>query len=175
MKSIRNLLPMLLMGCATSPPPGVEPVTGFDIDRYLGTWYEIARLDHRFERGLTDVTATYSRNDDGTIRVVNRGWNPEASEWETAVGKAKFQGPPTEARLRVSFFGPFYGGYFVFALDRENYAHALVAGPTINYLWILARDPVLDEEVYKEYVARAAARQFPTDGLIRVEHGVAPE
>src|SRR5690606_20915013 len=76
MKTIRNLLPLFLVGCATGAPSGVEPVTGFEVDRYLGTWYEIARLDHRFERGLTDVTAEYSLNDDGTIRVINRGWNP---------------------------------------------------------------------------------------------------
>ena len=166
-------LPLLFAGCTTSPP-GVEPVTGFEVDRYLGTWYEIARLDHRFERGLTDVTATYSRNDDGTIKVVNRGWNPEASEWETVEGKAKFQGEPDVASLKVSFFGPFYGGYYVFALD-EDYAYAMVSGPTRNFLWLLAREPSVPQEVYDEYVGIAAELDFPTEELIVVEHGVAPE
>jgi apolipoprotein D and lipocalin family protein len=157
-------------GCVTSPPKGITPITGLELQRYLGTWYEIARLDHRFERGLSRVTAEYSLNEDGTIKVVNRGYNAQANEWDIAEGTAKFRGDETVGSLKVSFFGPFYGGYHIIDLD-DDYQYAMVAGPSRNYLWILARDPNLDETTYQRLVEKAAELDFPAQNLIQVEHG----
>lgn len=162
---------LLLTGCIGTPD-GVEAVSGVDLGRYLGRWYEIARLDHSFERGLTDVTATYSWRSEGSgvIDVVNRGWDVEKGEWSEARGRAKPVGDPTDGRLKVSFFGPFYGGYNIIALDRDDYAYALVCGPNRSYLWILARSPELDEAVVERLIDRAAELGFPTDELIMVSH-----
>lgn len=164
----------LTAGCATSPPAEVSPVSGFDVNRYLGTWYEIARLDHSFERGLSRVTAEYSLNDNGTIKVLNRGYNAENNKWSRAEGKAKFRANETVGSLKVSFFGPFYGGYHIVELDND-YHHALVVGPSKNYLWILARSPELDEATYQSLVNKAAGLGFPTEDLIYVEHDDMPE
>lgn len=126
-----------LNGC-TQVPKGVEPVHNFDLDRYLGQWHEIARLDHSFERGLTDVTATYSKREDGGVRVINRGFNSKTQAVKSAEGKAYFIGSPEVGSLKVSFFGPFYGGYHIAKLD-QDYQMALVIGPNTGYGWILAR------------------------------------
>lgn len=158
----------LLFGC-TGIPDGVMPVTGFDAERYLGTWYEIARLDHRFERGLTDVTATYTARDDGGIDVVNRGYDAESGEWQEATGRAYFVDSRDTGRLKVSFFGPFYGAYNIAELGAD-YDHALVTGPNRSYLWILARRPQLDADVRERLVAKAASLGFPVDELISVPH-----
>jgi apolipoprotein D and lipocalin family protein len=154
----------LLAGC-TGTPPGVQPVRGFELERYLGTWYEIARLDHAFERGLTDVTATYRRRADGGIDVLNRGWDQAKGVWREARGRAYFLDGPDVASLKVSFFGPFYGGYHVFDLD-PHYRWALVSGPSHDYLWILARTPELPEPLLLELVDRARRAGFATDALI---------
>jgi apolipoprotein D and lipocalin family protein len=159
---------VLLAGCAGSPD-GVEPVDGFELDRYLGTWYEIARLDHRFERGLTRVTANYSLRKDGGVRVLNRGFNADEGAWEDAEGKAYFVGDPAIGQLKVSFFGPFYGGYNIIALDKARYHYSVVAGPNRDYLWILAREPTLDPAVVERLVGVATGLGFPTDELIYVD------
>ena len=151
-------------------PEGVDVVTGFEVDRYLGTWYEIARLDHRFERGLSDVTATYSRRDDGGLHVVNRGYSVESCEWDEAIGKAYFVGDADVGSLKVSFFGPFYGGYNIIDLDRESYQYALVSGPDTSYLWILARQPVLDASIINQLLAKASGHGFDTSRMIFVAH-----
>jgi len=150
-------------------PDGVKPVQDFEIDRYLGKWYEIARLDHSFERGMTDVTAQYSLRDDGGVRVVNRGFKTAAGEWTEADGKAYFVGDPATGMLKVSFFGPFYGAYNVIALDREGYRWSLVAGPDTGYLWVLSREPQLEQEVLDELLALAKSLGFDTDALIFVD------
>lgn len=162
------------VGCAVNPPKDLEIVTGFEIDRYLGTWYEIARLDHRFERGLTNITAQYAIRPKGGIAVINRGYDPKKGEWNEARGKAFFLGDPSVGSLKVSFFGPFYGGYFLIALDRESYRWAMVAGPDRGYLWILARERALDPAVRDALVAQARQAGFATDELIWVEHDMAP-
>ena len=167
------LAPLLLLvtGC-TGIPSGVRVVDDFSLERYLGTWFEIARLDHRFERGLTDVTATYTMRDDGGVTVLNRGYDlskGDGGEWKEALGRAYFNGPETEGRLKVSFFGPFYGGYNILLLDGE-YRYALVSGPDRSYLWILAREPVLPQGVLDELLAQARQWGFDTDALIMVEH-----
>lgn len=126
-----------LTGC-TGTPEGVKPVTPFELERYLGQWHEIARLDHRFERGLTQVTANYSMREDGGVKVINRGFNTEENEWSEAEGKAYFVGDSNTGALKVSFFGPFYGSYNVARLS-DDYSMALVVGPSLDYAWLLAR------------------------------------
>ena len=170
MKRSLWFLVLWLAGCALAPPPGVTPITGFDLDRYLGRWYEIARLDHSFERGLRDVTATYHRREDGGVRVLNRGYDERTGVWKEAEGRAFFIGDPTVGSLKVSFFGPFYGGYHIIALDHEQYAWAMIAGPNRDYLWILARTRTLPPDVRARLVEQAKALGFATDGLIWVRH-----
>jgi apolipoprotein D and lipocalin family protein len=160
---------LLAAGC-TGVPEGITPVTGFDVNRYLGEWYEIARLDHSFERGLDKVTAQYSLRQDGGLRVVNRGFDTASGEWREAEGKAFFIDDPQTGRLKVSFFGPFYGGYNIIRLDRSGYRYALVCGPDRSYLWILAREPDLDTAIVAELVTFAADRGFNTRELIYVRH-----
>jgi apolipoprotein D and lipocalin family protein len=166
---IKMLLSLLifLSGCA-GIPDNIEPVRGFDVNRYLGKWYEIARLDHSFEKGLENVTAVYSLRNDGGIQVVNRGFNQESNKWEEAVGKAYFISNPDIGRLKVSFFGPFYGGYNIIELDRKNYSYSLVCGPNKKYLWILARGPQMEESIRNSLINKAKALGFNTDELIFV-------
>ncbi|MDT8879548.1 lipocalin family protein [Halomonas saccharevitans] len=165
------LLGLGLAGC-TGLPEGTRAVTGFTLDRYLGQWYEIARLDHSFEEGLDCVTADYSRREESGVRVINRGVDLAAGEENVAEGKAYPIGEPGQGRLKVSFFGPFYAGYNVLALD-EAYDWALVAGPDRDYLWILSRTPDMEPATYQTLVERARALDFPVEGLIEVEQGEA--
>ncbi len=162
------LLVSLLAACTTGKPDNITPVDNFDANRYLGKWYEIARLDHSFERGLSDVTAEYSMRDDGAIKVINRGYNDVTMKWKDAEGKAKFVGEPNVGYLKVSFFGPFYGSYVVFDLDRENYSYSMVSGADKSYLWILSRTPTMDEATKKRLVDKAQALGFDTSKLIWV-------
>ncbi len=157
-----------LASCATIPR-GTMAVSPFEKERYLGKWYEIARLDFRFERNLNNTTAEYSLKEDGTIRVVNRGYNYVKKEWTEAVGKARPAGDETRAMLKVSFFGPFYSGYNVIGLDPE-YRHALVAGKNLKYLWILSRGKVLPEEIKASFLEIAGKAGFNIRELIWVEH-----
>lgn len=172
MKPVRFLtltLSIMLLAACVRLPVGVEPVAGFQPDRYLGTWYEIARLDHSFERGLSKVTAEYSRREDGGIRVLNRGYSAEEGGWSEAEGKAYFVESEDVGHLKVSFFGPFYGTYAVFELE-PDYQYAWVAGNNTNYLWLLARSPEVDQAVIDAFTVRAAELGFDTDELIFVEH-----
>lgn len=159
---------VLLAGCG-GVPEGLQPVSGFQVERYLGRWYEIARLDHGFERGLTQVTADYRLLQDGRVEVINRGYDPSKAAWREAKGVARFQGARDVGSLEVSFFGPFYGGYNVLVLDAD-YRYALVAGPDRDYLWILAREPQLDRATRDRLVAQARAWGFAVDSLIYVTH-----
>jgi len=168
-KRLLVFIPILISACA-GIPKNVSPVTGFDIDRYVGTWYEIARLDHSFERGLEKVTAEYSLRDDGGLNVVNRGFDPKKNKWKEVVGKAYFVGDSNLGRLKVSFWGPFYGAYNVIALDKQNYSYSLVCGPGTSWLWILARKPQMDESLKSELIRKAEALGFETGKLIHVTH-----
>lgn len=159
---------LILSGCLGFPQ-GVTPVQDFELERYLDKWYEIARLDHSFERGLERVTAEYALRDDGGIRVVNRGFSVEKGKWKEAVGKAYFAGESNEGYLKVSFFGPFYGSYVVFELDKEDYQYAFVTSATNSYLWFLARTPMVSAELMSRFVARAEELGFNTDELIYVK------
>lgn len=169
MKNLIILVPLFLSGCINIPE-GVSPVRDFDLTKYLGTWYEIARLDHSFERGLERVTAQYSLRDDGGITVVNRGFDPGKNIWKEALGKAYFVDDATTGSLKVSFFGPFYGSYTIIALDRKDYSYALVCGPNKGYLWILAREPFLEDSVKSGLIQQAKDSGFETEKLIQVRH-----
>jgi len=157
-----------LISC-TGIPDGVNPVKGFQLDRYLGTWYEIARLDHSFEKGLSDVTATYQLRTDGGIDVLNKGYDPEKKSWRDANGRAYFLDSPDTASLKVSFFGPFYGGYHVMALD-PDYRWTMISGPSHKYFWILARTPTLPKETLNDLLILARKNGFDLEGLIMVSH-----
>jgi len=166
-KLILGILLLLLSGCL-GYPGNVKPIKDFELEKYLGKWYEIARLDHSFERGLEKVTAEYSLREDGGVRVKNRGFSANKNEWEEAEGKAYFVRESDEGYLKVSFFGPFYGSYVVFELDKENYQYAFVSGPNESYLWFLSRTPNVSDELMTKFVAKAKNMGFRTEGLIYV-------
>ena len=170
MKRVAILLFLLGLAGCTSVPEGVTPVTGFESERYLGTWYEIARFDHSFEEGLSRVTATYSKREDGGIRVLNKGYDAATGEWDEAEGKAYFVSDETTGHLKVSFFGPFYASYVIAELDKDNYQYSLVTGPDRSYLWILARQPTLSQDVLDELLSKAKSLGYTTDEFIWVEH-----
>lgn len=163
------LLAFVFYGCV-GIPDNIRPVANFELDRYLGQWYEIARLDHSFERGLNQVTANYSLREDGGVKVINRGYSETEQAWREKEGKAYFVDSKDIGYLKVSFFGPFYGSYIVFELDQENYQYSLVSGPDKAYFWILARTPSIDPALLDRLVAKAAAKGFDTSGLIYVKH-----
>lgn len=160
------VIALVVAGC-TSAPPGITPVQNFDLEGYLGTWYEIARLDHSFERGLSDVRADYALRPDGSIAVRNSGYGAEG--WEVAEGRALPVGDPTVGHLKVSFFGPFYGAYVIFALDQDA-GWALISGPNRDFLWLLARSPALPSGERSEALALAEAAGFETSALIFPRH-----
>lgn len=157
-----------LVGCS-SIPKGAKAVTDFELDKYLGSWYEIARLDFVFEKDLNNTTANYSVEKEGIVTVLNRGFNPLKNQWKEAKGKAKFRGSPTVGELAVSFFGPFYSGYNILSLD-ENYTYALIAGKDTKYLWFLSRKNTMSEEVKQKYIQIAKQLGYDTDQLVWVEH-----
>jgi apolipoprotein D and lipocalin family protein len=160
---------MALAGC-TAIPKGLTPVGDFKPDRYMGKWYEIARLDHSFERNLSNVSATYWKKDNDDIGVENRGFDTEKGVWKRIEGRARFLGDTDVGSLKVSFFGPFYGGYHIIELEEKQYQYAMVAGPSRDYLWILARTKMIDPVIYDQLVTKAKAWGFATDQLIRVVH-----
>ena len=159
----------LLTSC-TGTPNGMEAVSGFELNRYLGKWYEIARLDHSFERGLDNITAEYSLKGDGGVQVINRGFSKKGNEWEEAEGKAYFVDNTDSGHLKVSFFGPFYGSYVIFELDKEDYQYAFVSGPSTSFLWLLSRTPQVDQRVIDRFKERSQEFGFDTSKLIYVSH-----
>lgn len=169
MKKLSLWLTLFFTGCAGIPEQ-VKPIDNFRVQKYLGKWYEIARLDHSFERGLTRVTAEYGLREDGGLRVTNRGYSAKENRWKEAIGKAYFVDETDKGYLKVSFFGPFYGSYVIFDLDQENYQYSLVCGPDTSYLWILARTPEIEAAVKNRLVAKAASLGFDTSKLIYVAH-----
>ena len=165
-----TLLITAFQGCSTAPPSGLTAVSGFDAERYTGKWFEIARLDHFFERGLSNVTAQYTKKPDGQITVLNRGYKEATGKWQDIEGNARFLGDPSVGSLEVKVGAPFYGGYHIIALDKKNYQYALVSGPNRSYLWLLARSPKLDPAIQEQLVAQAKAAGFDTASLIFVTH-----
>jgi len=166
MRLLPLFLLIVLLGECVSVPQNVAPVDGFELNRYLGKWYEIARLDHSFERGLANITAEYSLREDGGVKVVNKGFSVADNKWKEAEGKAYFVRDPQEGYLKVSFFGPFYGAYIVFELDKENYQYAFITSYDKSYLWLLARTPVVSDEVLNRFVQKSGELGFATDKLI---------
>lgn len=160
---------LIVAGCVELPD-GIVPVKEFELGNYLGKWYEIARLDHWFERGLTKATAEYSLSDNGGVKVVNRGFDPEKDKWKTAVGKASFVNTENDGFLKVSFWGPFYGSYVIFDLDRDNYQYSFVCGPNRSYLWLLSRTPTVKKELIESFVQKSKALGFDTEKIIFVDH-----
>ncbi len=166
---ITTIIGIILSISCSSIPKGAKAVGKFEKERYLGKWYEIARIDFKFEKDLNNTTANYSVNNDGSIKVHNRGFNYKTQEWQEAVGKAKFVGKDDVAMLKVSFFGPFYSGYNVIALD-PDYQYALIAGQSLKYLWILSRETSIPDEVKQDYLKIAESCGYDTSSLIWVEH-----
>lgn len=153
-------------------PKTAKAITDFELDRYLGKWYEIARIDFIHERNLHETTAEYSLNEDGSVKVINGGYNIKKDKWEEATGKAVFVKDKNEGMLKVSFFGPFYSGYNVLAVDDE-YKYALVGGETSDYLWILSREKTITHEIKEQYLDLADSYGYNIDKLIWVkQHGI---
>jgi apolipoprotein D and lipocalin family protein len=164
----------LMLSACMGVPDKVKVVDSVDARQYLGTWYEIARLDHSFERDLDYVTANYSLRDDGGIKVTNRGFNSKTKNWQEAVGKAYFIDPinadkTNTGKLKVSFFGPFYGAYNIMVLDKPYYNYVMVCGPDKSYLWILSRTPQLTYPIKQHLIAQAQEMGFATEQLIHVK------
>lgn len=184
MKKTLLLISVLLLTGCLGMPESVKPVSGFELKNYLGKWYEIARLDHSFERGLSQVSAEYRLKSDGGVVVINRGFSEADNEWKEAEGKAYFVNEDSEGYLKVSFFGPFYGSYVIFelaqesldreslareGLDRDSYQYAFISGPNSDYLWFLARTASVEPAVIQKFVDMSKARGFKTENLIYVQ------
>ncbi len=167
MAALTGVVLVTLRSCA-SIPEGAVAIKPFDKEKYLGKWYEIARMDFRFERNLNNVTANYSIKENGNIKVDNRGFDYVTREWKQAVGKAKLAGDPDEAKLKVSFFGPFYSGYNVIALD-DQYKYALVAGQNLKYLWLLSRETTMPESTKQSYLNIAKGLGYNVSTLVWTE------
>lgn len=155
---------LLLTGCEDKKPEKVTPVENFKVSEYLGKWYEIARLEHRFEKGMEAISATYSMREDGGVKVLNRGYKTVEKEWNDAEGKAFFVKSADVGFLKVSFFGPFYGSYIVMDTDYKTYT--MISGPDLSYFWILSRTPTLDKKILDRLVAKAKEAGFDTSKLI---------
>jgi apolipoprotein D and lipocalin family protein len=166
--AVAAAVPLVIYMRATAPK-GTRVVTPFDKDKYLGKWYEVARLDYFFERNLDNVTANYSMNNDGSIKVVNRGFDTVKNAWKESIGKAKFAGDPSEGKLKVSFFGPIWSGYNVIALEAD-YRYALVAGRNLDYLWILSRDTTIPKRIQDSYLQEGTKLGYDVSKLIWVKH-----
>lgn len=160
---------LLFLSACTGTPKGIAPVTGFDLSRYLGTWYEVYRFDHSYERGMQGVTATYSRNDDGSVKVLNAGIDEGEVLPRSSEGKALFVQEPTTGHLKVSFFPFVYGSYVIFELG-ENYEYAMVTSYNRDSLWLLSRTPEISDELDQHFHQTIETLGFNKQELIRVEH-----
>ena len=149
-------------------PSHVEPLSDFKLESYLGTWHEIARIENSIEEGLSNVTASYYLKKNGTIKVINKGFNDEDGEWEEAEGRAYFNSEENIAHLDVTFFWPFYVDYIVFQFEDSENGYAFVTSDSTDYLWLLAREPTVDEELIERFLKLAKKMNFNTDELIFV-------
>ena len=164
-----SLAAIALLSSCGSIPKNAQPVENFDANRYLGTWYEIARFDYRFEKNLENVVAQYSLADNGDINVLNSGYNTKSEQWKSAKGTAKFRRGKNSGALKVAFFKPFYAGYNVVAIDKD-YKYALVYGSNLNYLWVLSRTKTIPENIKQAYLQQAEKIGYNTSKLIWVTH-----
>lgn len=169
-KFIISIITIVFLSGCTGKPQGIEPIQGFTLNKYLGKWYEIARLDHSFERGLSAVTAEYALREDGGVSVLNSGKIIKEGTRKTAEGRAYFIGKETVGHLKVSFFGPFFGSYIIFEIDEKDYQYAFITSYNKSYLWFLSRTPQVSEELRSHFIKRAKDLGFSIDQLIFVEH-----
>ncbi|WP_312078893.1 lipocalin family protein [Chryseobacterium sp.] len=160
---------LILNSCSVGIPENAVAVQNFNSEKYLGKWYEIARFDYKFEKDMDNVTATYSLNEKGNIKVQNRGYNYVKKEWKESVGEARFVNSKTEARLKVSFFKPIWAGYNVIDID-DDYQYALVVGHNVKYIWILSRSTEIPESIRLRFLEKAQKLGYNTDDLIWVKH-----
>ena len=165
LKKLFLFVPLLLIGCI-KVPEGATVVERFELERYLGTWYEIARIENSFEKNFTSVTATYALDQDGSVDVLNRGYDAEEGRWKESRGKAKFVDDPSEGALKVSFFGPFYSSYNIIGLDRKGYEWAVVCGYKKSLFWILGRKPEMEPELFNALVEKAESMGFDAGNLV---------
>lgn len=168
MKYIVWIVTILLVGC-TNSSKNLDPTTQFQLDRYLGTWYEIVRQDHAFEEGLSDVTAIYTQQNDGGVSVLNRGYSVDEKDWREAKGRAHFINSSYIGHLKVSFFGPFYGAYVIFELDEKNHQYAIISGPSREFFWLMSRTPTMPIQTQTRLLAKAEALGFQMDKLVYVK------
>ncbi len=171
-KTVVMALAAISLFSCTGVPGDLKPVQDFELERYLGKWYEIARLDHKFERNMNNVSATYIASESGEIQVVNRGYDAKSGEWKSIQGVARPVGNENTGSLKVSFFGPFYGGYHIVDLDQEKYRYAMVVGPSRSYFWILSRNKEMDEALLDQLLTRAAGMGIDTKKIILVEQSL---
>jgi apolipoprotein D and lipocalin family protein len=165
--SLLGVVALIFLKSCKTIPKSAKAIKPFKVESYLGKWYEIARFDYRFEKNLNNTTATHSLNRDGTLNVENSGYDYQKRVWKKATGRARFVGPANEAKLKVSFFGPFYAGYNVVALD-DNYSYALVAGKNLNYLWILSREKSIPENIKQSFLQKGREIGYDTKKLVWV-------
>ncbi|HNQ20706.1 MAG: Outer membrane lipoprotein Blc precursor [Bacteroidetes bacterium ADurb.Bin035] len=157
---------ILSLSCSkVTIPEGAQAYRPFDLEKYLGKWYEIARIDFKYESGLINTTAEYSLNKNGTVKVLNRGYDTLKNKWQEAIGKAKLVNENDIAMLKVSFFGPFYSGYNVISID-SNYNYALVIGESLDYLWILSRQPYIPDNIKLHYLTIAKKIGYDTNKIL---------
>lgn len=156
---------LILNGCHVKRPRNLEVVQDFDIEKYAGKWYEIARFDFKHEKHLSHVTANYSLNADGSVKVENKGYNYVKKEWETATGVAKFNGDKSEGALKVSFFRPFYSGYNVVLMD-PDYENALVFGENKRYIWFLSRNKAMPQATKQKFMDKAREYGYDMKKLV---------
>ncbi|MDP9954502.1 apolipoprotein D and lipocalin family protein [Epilithonimonas hungarica] len=165
--SVGVLAILIFKSCSVGIPEKATAIHNFDSEKYLGKWYEIARFDFKFEKNMNQVTATYSKNPDGTIKVDNKGYDYVKKEWKQSIGEARSVNSESEARLKVSFFKPFWAGYNV--IDLVDYKYALVAGKNLDYLWILSREKTIPETIKTRFLEKAESIGYDTSKLIWVE------
>ncbi len=171
MKNLILLLGVFCLSACTGIPEGIQPISNFELPQYLGRWHEIARLDHSFEKGMQQVTATYEMREDGGVRVLNEGFLTEKNTWDQAEGKAYFVESENIGYLKVSFFGPFYGSYIVFELG-ENYEYAFVTSTNKSFLWLLAREPAINQELRQRFISTITALGYDSEALIWVDQSM---
>ncbi|HSG61421.1 MAG TPA: lipocalin family protein [Pseudomonadales bacterium] len=168
MKNAALITLVFMLSACVGVPEGITPVAQFERDRYMGTWYEIARLDNRFEEGMSQVTANYRVNEDGSVRVLNRGYIDAEDRWAEAEGVAKFVDQNDVGHLKVSFFGPFYSSYIVYELA-DDYSYSFVTSRDKDYLWFLARTPEVDEALKQHFVERARTLGFAHNDILFID------
>jgi apolipoprotein D and lipocalin family protein len=159
---------LFFSSCSVGIPEGAKAVQNFKAEKYLGKWYEIARFDSRFEKNLNQVTAEYSMKDANSFQVKNRGYKYTKNKWSEVIGEAKFVNQPTEGRLKVSFFKPFWGGYNVIDID-EDYQYALIAGNDLSSMWILSRQKTIPESYKQRFLEKAKSLGYKTENLVWVK------